>query len=72
MKCSPADHNNKLQQEMAEQGDADQYTCISVQHELQPPDASFLLSFNKVTKGTGRSDCIDALTVAVDCIYRSG
>ena len=67
-----AGSKNALQQEMAQEGDPDQYTCISVQHELDPPAAPFLVSLSEVPKGTGRSDFVDALTVAVDCIYRTG
>ena len=63
--------DNPLQQEMAAEGDAEQYTCISVQHALSPPDASFLISLSEIPKGSGRSDFVDALTVAVDCIYRA-
>ena len=67
-----AGSNNALQREMAEQGDPNEYACISVQHELAPPDQSFLVSLSEVPKGTGRSDFVDALTVAVDFIYRTG
>ncbi|KAK9809762.1 hypothetical protein WJX73_003919 [Symbiochloris irregularis] len=63
--------SNPLQEEMAADGEPDQFTCITVLQPLSLPDQSLLISLSDAQKGSGRSDFVDALTVAVDCIYRA-
>ena len=61
---------------MAAEGDSDQYTFISVQQPMQFPDQETLGHLTDLDSAAGhsgtRSDFVDALTVAVDLLYREG
>ncbi|KAL3159758.1 ATP-dependent DNA helicase II subunit 2 [Trebouxia sp. C0009 RCD-2024] len=59
--------DNPLNDELGE----DQYMNITIEQELNFPDTSFLASVLSVAQGSGSSDFMDALTVAVDKLHRA-
>ncbi|KAL0036571.1 hypothetical protein WJX79_000925 [Trebouxia sp. C0005] len=59
--------NNPLNDEMGE----DQYMNITVEQELKFPDTTFLSSVLSPEQGSGSSDFVDALTIAVDRLHRT-
>ncbi|KFM27466.1 ATP-dependent DNA helicase 2 subunit KU80 [Auxenochlorella protothecoides] len=63
--------SNELHDEAASAGDPTQYLHISVVHALQQPGLSMLRSLRQVPRGDGESDFVDALTVALDSLYKA-
>ena len=59
---------------MAVLGEPDQYTFISVQQPMQFPDEETLGHLTDLERAAGdagtRSDFVDAIAVAADCLYR--
>ncbi|KAK9814489.1 hypothetical protein WJX72_006674 [[Myrmecia] bisecta] len=69
--------SNPVHQEMADQAeqageeDPNMYAHITLQRPMRPPDIDYLKDLADLPSGNGSSDFLDALTVAVDTIYRT-
>mmetsp|Transcript_37217 Transcript_37217/g.82780 ORF Transcript_37217/g.82780 Transcript_37217/m.82780 type:complete len:744 (-) Transcript_37217:388-2619(-) len=65
------DTKNSLFQEFAAQDVTTEYCHIYVLQELKPPGLDTLCALSPLPRGTGTSDFVDALTVAVDMLNKA-